>query len=77
MGLLPIVSEQSALVEAVEGVCLQVPPKNATAIGEAMRHALSRTSVEKAETSHRLREVASQASKERFLLRWKELLIAR
>lgn len=77
MGLLPIVSEQSALVEAVEGVCLEVPPKDAAAIGRAMRHALSRTSAEKAETSHRLREVAARASKERFLQRWRVLLIGR
>ncbi|PLP56589.1 mannosyltransferase [Mesorhizobium loti] len=76
MGLLPIVSEQSALVEAVEGVCLQIPPKDAAAIGGAMRHALSRTSAEKAETSRRLREVATRASKERFLQRWRELLLA-
>lgn len=75
MGLLPIVSEGSALVEAVEGVCLQVPPKDAAAIGEAMRHALSRSPSEKAETSHRLREVAAHASKEQFLRRWRELLI--
>ncbi|MFE0018011.1 glycosyltransferase [Mesorhizobium sp. NPDC059054] len=77
MGLLPIVSEQSALVEAVEGVCLEVPPKDTAAIGRAMRQALSRTSAEKAETSHRLREVAARASKERFLQRWRELLIGR
>jgi glycosyltransferase involved in cell wall biosynthesis len=77
MGLLPIVSEGSALVEAVEGVCLQVPPRDAAAIGEAMRHALSRTSAEKAETSHRLREVAARASKECFLQKWRELLIER
>ncbi len=74
MGLLPIVSEQSALVEAVEGACLQVPPKDRAAIGRAMRHALSRTPAEKAETSLRLREVAARASKERFLEKWRELL---
>lgn len=75
MGLLPIVSEGSALVEAVAGVCLQVPAKDPAAIGAAMRHALSRSSPEKTETSQRLREVAAHASKEQFLRRWRELLI--
>lgn len=77
MGLLPIVSEGSALVEAVDGVCLQVPPKDVAAIGQAMRNALSRSSAEKAKTSRELREVASRASKERFLQRWRSLLQAR
>lgn len=77
MGLLPIVSEQSALVEAVEGVCLQVPPSSVASIGKAMQHALSRSLADKAETSRKLREVATRASKERFLRRWRELLIGR
>lgn len=76
MGLLPIVSEGSALVEAVEGVCVQVPPKDTTAIGQAMRRALSRSSREKAQTSRELRGVASRASKQRFLQSWRSLLLA-
>jgi len=77
MGLLPIVSQGSALVEAVEGVCAQVPPKDASAIGHAMRRALSRSSAEKAHTSRQLRDVASHASKERFLRNWRTLLLGR
>jgi len=76
MGLLPIVSEGSALVEAVEGVCAQVPPKDVAAIGQAMRRALSRNSAERARTSRELREVASRASKERFLQGWRRVLLA-
>ncbi|PBC08770.1 mannosyltransferase [Mesorhizobium sp. WSM3859] len=75
MGLLSIVSEGSALVEAVEGVCVQVPPKDTTAIGQAMRRALSRSSAEKAQTSRELRGVASRASKQRFLQSWRGLLL--
>lgn len=75
MGLLPIVSEDSALVEAVEGVCVQVPPKDTAAIGQAMRRALLRSSAEKAQTSRQLREVASRASKQRFLQDWRSLLL--
>lgn len=75
MGLLPIVSEESALVEAVEGVCMQVPPRDASAIGQAMRRALSRSPTEKAQASHELRDVASRASKQRFLQGWRSLLL--
>ncbi|TPI82036.1 glycosyltransferase family 4 protein [Mesorhizobium sp. B2-8-9] len=75
MGLLPIVSEESALVEAVEGVCAQVAPKDPSAIGQAMRLALSRSSAEKARTSRELREVALRASKQRFLQGWRGLLL--
>jgi glycosyltransferase involved in cell wall biosynthesis len=74
MGLLPIVSAGSALVEAVAGVCLQVRPDNPAAIADAMRMALSRTPEEKAETSRSLRDTASAATKERFLRQWKELI---
>lgn len=76
MGLLPIVSARSALVEAVDGVCAQVPPNNPDAIAQAMQHALSRSPAEKAETGRLLREVASNASKERFLQGWRNLLLA-
>lgn len=76
MGLLPIVSEDSALVEAVNGICAEVPPTNPGAIAEAMWKALSRSPPEKAETSRLLREVASCATKERFLAQWRNLLLA-
>ncbi|TIN30633.1 MAG: glycosyltransferase family 4 protein [Mesorhizobium sp.] len=76
MGLLPIVSAGSALVEAVGGVCSQVPPDSHAAIAEAMRKALSRSSAEKAETSRLLRDTASAATQDRFLQQWKELLVA-
>jgi glycosyltransferase involved in cell wall biosynthesis len=76
MGLLPIVSEGSALVEAVNGVCAQVPPGDPAAIGRAMRHAWSRSSGEKAETGRLLRKVAARATKERFLQQWRDLLFA-
>jgi glycosyltransferase involved in cell wall biosynthesis len=76
MGLLPIVSEGSAMVEAVYGVCAQVPPSDPTAIGRAMLDALSRGSNQKAETKRLLREVASGATKERFLQQWRDLLFA-
>lgn len=74
MGLLPIVSVGSALVEAVCGVCWQVHPDSPAAIAEAMLRSLSRKPDEKAETSSLLRGIASASTKERFLRQWKELL---
>ncbi|MET3522356.1 glycosyltransferase [Mesorhizobium abyssinicae] len=76
MGLLPIVSTGSALVEAVGGKCMQVRPDDPAAIADAMRTALSRTPAEKAETSRSLRDTASAATKDRFLRQWRDLLTA-
>lgn len=74
MGLLPIVSADSALVEAVGGQCLEVRPNHPAAIADAMRKALSRSSAEKARTSGLLRNTAAAATKDRFLQQWKDLL---
>jgi glycosyltransferase involved in cell wall biosynthesis len=74
MGLLPIVSEDSAMVEAVNGICTQVRPSDQIAIGRAMLDAQSRGPDEKAETKRLLRDVASRATKERFLQQWRDLL---
>ncbi|MBP2234662.1 glycosyltransferase involved in cell wall biosynthesis [Sinorhizobium kostiense] len=75
MGLLPIISEQSALVEAVSGVCVEVPPEDPQAISRALRSALFRSSQEKENTGSLLRELASRATKQRFLSQWKDLLL--
>ncbi|MBZ9892219.1 glycosyltransferase [Mesorhizobium sp. BR1-1-3] len=75
MGLLPIVSRGSALVEAVGGVCLQVSPHHPAAIADAMGNALLRSPAEKAPTGRLLRDTAAAATKERFLQQWKDLLI--
>jgi len=76
MGLLPIVSADSALVEAVGGMCTPVRPDSPSAISEAMLDAFSRSQEEKAETSRILRGIASAATKERFLRHWRELLVS-
>ncbi|AZO09412.1 MULTISPECIES: glycosyltransferase [unclassified Mesorhizobium] len=76
MGLLPIVSADSALVEAVGGQCLQVRPDHPPAIAGAMWKALSRSPEEKAQTSRSLRDTAATATKDRFLQQWKDLLAA-
>jgi glycosyltransferase involved in cell wall biosynthesis len=76
MGLLPIVSENSALVEAVGGQCLRVRPDRTDQIVEAMCEAISRSPAEKAEASCLLRATASAATKERYLQQWRELLMS-
>ena len=76
MGLLPIVSAGSALVEAVGGQCLEVSPDDSGAIAEAMREALCRSPAEKAQTGRSLRAAASTATKDRYLLQWRDLLAA-
>ncbi|QQF01530.1 glycosyltransferase (plasmid) [Sinorhizobium meliloti] len=75
MGLLPIVSEESALVEAVGGLCVQVPPADPEAITRAMASSLSRSSKERESTGSMLRELALRATKQQFLLKWKNLLL--
>lgn len=74
MGLLPIVSADSALVEAVGGMCAPVRPESPSSIAGAMLDALSRSPEEKAETSRLLRRIASVATKDRYLRQWRELL---
>ncbi|WFP62626.1 MULTISPECIES: glycosyltransferase [unclassified Mesorhizobium] len=74
MGLLPIVSADSALVEAVGGKCLKVRPDDPAAIAGAMWKAFSRSPAEKAQTSRSLLDTASAATKDRFLQQWRDLL---
>jgi glycosyltransferase involved in cell wall biosynthesis len=73
-GLLPIVTQGSALVEAVDGDCLEVPPDDPAAIADAMAEALARPEAEREATSARLRAMAAPATRERFLARWTALL---
>ena len=76
MGLLPIVSAGTSLVEAAGGVCIQVSPESPKSIAEAMSKALSRGPEERAETASLLRETASAQTKARFLARWRGLISA-
>lgn len=76
-GLLPIVTAGSALVEAVGGLCLEVPPDDPPAIAAAMSAALARPAAERAATGGRLRAMAAAATRERFLGQWSALLATR
>ncbi len=75
-GLLPIVSENSALVEAVRGLCLEIPPDDPAAIAAAMSAALARSEPERHETGRQLRAMAAEATRQRFLERWAALFPA-
>ncbi|WP_269930499.1 glycosyltransferase [Aminobacter sp. HY435] len=74
MGLLPIVSADSALVEAVRGICLEVDPHDPQSIAVAMARALANSPGEKAKASRKLRDMALLSTKQRFLSQWRELL---
>jgi glycosyltransferase involved in cell wall biosynthesis len=74
-GLLPIVTEESALVEAVGGLCLPVPPDDPAAIAAAMSAALARPEAERRAIATRLRAMAAAATRERFLARWSALML--
>ncbi|PSJ58549.1 glycosyltransferase [Pseudaminobacter soli (ex Li et al. 2025)] len=76
MGLLPIVSADSALVEAVGGVCMEVSPHDHRSIADAMHRALTRGEAEKMQMSLALRQMAAGATKEKFLGQWRNLLLS-
>ncbi|MCW1382855.1 glycosyltransferase [Novosphingobium sp. KCTC 2891] len=72
-GLLPIVSQDSALVEAVSGVCLEIDPEDPSDIARVMAEALARTAQQRDETARQLRNSSAQYTRERFLLAWRAL----
>ena len=74
MGLLPIVSKESALVEAVDGICLQVDPMDRRSIGAAMEQALARTDKERSAMSELLHRTARRATREKYFAAWRDLL---
>jgi len=74
-GLLPIVSQASALVEAVEGVCLETPPDDPDAMAAMMERALARPPAERAATSERLKGIARRANRASFLDAWRAMAL--
>ena len=74
MGLLPVVSEDSALEEAVGGFCVSIDPRSEDSIAEALISVSKRTEDDKAEMAEKLKAFASQWTKERFLASWKQVI---
>jgi glycosyltransferase involved in cell wall biosynthesis len=73
-GLIPIVSGDSALNEAVGGLGLAVDPHSPAQIAQAMRQVHALPAPERAAWQQRLREHARGATRERFLQQWEALI---
>lgn len=73
-GLVPIISRNSALAEAVNGVGIQVDPHSVSEIGEAMESALALDEGKRDEIRKKLVAHAQSATRERFLAEWKDLI---
>jgi glycosyltransferase involved in cell wall biosynthesis len=73
-GLIPIVSRDSALSEAVNGMALQVDPHSVSGIAAAMESVLALDEQGAAELKKALIKVASGATREKFLGEWKDLI---
>jgi len=73
-GLVPIISRNSALTEAVNGVGIQVHPHSVSDIGEAMECALALDEERRNELRKALVAHAQSATRERFLGEWEYLI---
>jgi glycosyltransferase involved in cell wall biosynthesis len=73
-GLIPILSRNSALTEAVGDHGIPVNPESPTEIADAMRYVAGLTPEQRTESSRALIEHASSATRDKFLLSWKILL---
>jgi glycosyltransferase involved in cell wall biosynthesis len=73
-GLVPIVSRDSALAEAVNGAAVQVNPHSVSDIGEAMESVLALDESKHNELKNALIAHAQCATRERFLAEWEDLI---
>jgi len=73
-GLVPIVSRDSALAEAVNGAAIQVNPRSVSEIGEAMESVLALDERKHNELKNALIAHARRATRERFLAEWEDLI---
>jgi glycosyltransferase involved in cell wall biosynthesis len=73
-GLIPIVSRDSALAEAVNGAAIQVNPHSVSEIGDAMESVLALDERKHSELKNALVAHAQSATRERFLAQWEDLV---
>jgi glycosyltransferase involved in cell wall biosynthesis len=73
-GLVPILSRDSALSEAVNGAALQVDPRSVLEIGAAMESVLALDEGRRSELKDALIFHAQSATRERFLAQWEDLI---
>jgi glycosyltransferase involved in cell wall biosynthesis len=73
-GLVPIISRDSALTEAVNGAAIQVDPHSVSDIGEAMESVLVLDEGRRKELKNSLIVHAQSATREKFLAEWEDLI---
>jgi glycosyltransferase involved in cell wall biosynthesis len=73
-GLVPIISENSALAEAVNGLAIQVDPHSVSEIGEAMETVLALDEGRRKELKNALIVHAQRSTREKFLAEWENLI---
>jgi glycosyltransferase involved in cell wall biosynthesis len=73
-GLIPVVSRDSALTEAVNGAAIPVDPNSIPEIGEAMEAVLALDETKQNALRNVLIAHAQGATRERFLAEWGDLL---
>lgn len=73
-GLVPIISRNSALSEAVNGLAISVDPLSVPEIGGAMESVLALDETKRRELRSALVAHAQRATRERFLAAWKDLI---
>src|SRR5258708_30194073 len=75
-GLVPVVSRDSALAEAVNGAAIQINPHSVSDIGQAMESVLALDERKNNELKKVLITHAQSATRERFLAEWTDLIVA-
>jgi glycosyltransferase involved in cell wall biosynthesis len=75
-GLIPIISRDSALAEAVNGLAIEVDPLSVSDIGQAMDSVLALDDSRRKELKNALAVHAQRATRERFLAEWQDLFSA-
>ena len=73
-GLVPVISRDSALTEAVNGLAIEVDPLSVSDIGEAMDAVLALEKRKRNELKNALVAHAQSATRERFLREWDDLI---
>ena len=74
--LIPIISRDSALAEAVNGLAIEVDPLSVSDIGQAMDSVLALDDSRRKELKKALAVHAQSATRERFLAEWQDLFRA-
>ena len=73
-GLVPIISRDSALTEAVNGAAIQVDPHSVSDIGKAMESVLALDEGSRKELKNALIVHAQSSTREKFLAEWENLI---